>query len=105
MSRLNYYATFIIEVRSLDDVEVLEQTISVLDRDYDGSEDLEIMCDIVRDNPPKENGLFKILEYGYIEYTQDYFGEWDMDTNPTELIVTQYTEEEAQEYLKKYQTE
>lgn len=102
MRLLYYYAALVIEVRSSDDVEILEEKISVLDRDYDGAEDLEIISDILKDNPPPENGLFKILQYGTINYSQDYFGEWDADINPTELVTTKYTDEQAEEYLKRF---
>lgn len=105
MNAINYYASYIFEVREDNDVEMLESTMYNSQPEAYISDELPFLEDIVLENHPKELGLYKRLEYGTIIYTKDYWGEWDVDVEIQHEKITKFSDSEMIDYLKKFETQ
>lgn len=103
MNAINYCASYIFEVREDNDVEMLESAIHNSCPQTYIYDELEFLEDIVLENPPKQLGVYKRIEYGTIIYTMDYWGEWDVDVDIKHDTTTKFTDAEMTQYLKKFE--
>lgn len=105
MNAINYYASYIFEVREDNDVEMLESSMHNARPETYISDELAFLEDMVLEEHPKELGLYKRLEYGTIVYTRDYWGEWDVDVEIQHETITKFTEHEMIQYLKRFESQ
>lgn len=94
-----YNCCSLIVERQNNKVLFLDIDIQTPYKEYSGLDDINIIKEQVKDKIPKENGLYKILNYGYMCYEKNYWIDWTGDYVVEKESLTKFTEQDYEEYL------